>query len=31
MVERTIEMKILPGDDLSHKADYKSNFKKYFK
>ena len=31
MVERTIEMKILPGDDLSHKADYNSNFKKYFK
>ena len=31
MVERTIEIKILPGDDLSHKADYNSNFKKYFK
>ena len=31
MVERTIEMKILPGDDLSYKADYNSNFKKYFK
>ena len=31
MVERTIEMKILSGDDLSHKADYNSNFKKYFK
>ena len=24
-------MKILPSDDLSHKADYNSNFKKYFK
>ena len=24
-------MKILPGDDLPHKADYKSNFRKYFK
>ena len=24
-------MKILPGDDLQHKADYKSNFRKYFK
>ena len=24
-------MKILPGDYLSHKADYNSNFKKYFK
>ncbi len=31
MLKRTIEMKILPSDDLSHKADYKSNFKKYFK
>ena len=31
MVERIIEMKILPSDDLSHKADYNSNFKKYFK
>ena len=24
-------MKILQGDYLSHKADYNSNFKKYFK
>ena len=24
-------MKILPGDDLPHKADYKSNFRKYLK
>ena len=24
-------MKILPGDDLSHKADYNINFKKYLK
>ena len=31
MLKRTIEMKILPSDDLSHKADYNSNFKKYFK
>ena len=24
-------MKILPGDDLSHRSDYNYNFKKYFK
>ena len=24
-------MKILPSDDLSHKADYNRNYKKYFK
>ena len=24
-------MKILPGDDLSHKPDYNRNYKKYFK
>ncbi len=31
IVEGTIELKILPGDELSHRSDYNSNFKKYFK
>ena len=31
IVEGTIELKILPGDELSHRSDYNSNFKKYIK
>ena len=31
MREGTIDMKILPSDDLSHKPDYNRNYKKYFK
>ena len=31
MREGTIDMKILPSDDLSNKPDYNRNYKKYFK
>ena len=31
MVKGTIDMKILPSDDLSNKPDYNRNYKKYFK
>ena len=31
MVKGTIDMKILPSDDLSHKPDYNRNYRKYFK
>ena len=29
MREGTIDMKILPSDDLSHKPDYNKNWRKY--
>ena len=29
MVKGTIDMKILPSDDLSHKPDYDKNWRKY--
>ena len=29
MREGTIDMKILPSDDLSHKPDYDKNWRKY--
>ena len=29
MVKGTIDMKILPSDDLSNKPDYNKNWKKY--
>ena len=31
MVKGTIDMKILPSDDLSHKPDYNRNYRKYFR
>ena len=31
MVKGTIDMKILPSDDLSNKPDYNRNYRKYFK
>ena len=31
MREGTIDMKILPSDDLSNKPDYNRNYKKYFR